>query len=73
MAAGAEVDEGRGRATRSAVSFAPRGCQAINPAAQICRLQGHQDSHLKRDLDRRRPSQKLRLNATTSGTVTPWR
>ena len=40
--------------------------QAVDPAAKIDRLDGHQDLHLGRDLEHHRASQKLRDSASTS-------
>ena len=47
--------------------------EAVHPAAEIRRLDRHEDPHLRRELDHRWPSQKLRLSATKSGTATPLR
>ena len=40
--------------------------QAVDPAAEIGRLDGDQDLHLGRDLEHHRASQKLRDSASTS-------
>jgi hypothetical protein len=45
--------------------------QAVNALAEISRLDGHQDAHLRRDLNHAPPARKLLVNATRSGAVTP--
>ena len=51
--------------------FSANTSQAIDPAAEVGRLDGHQDPHLGRDLQHHSLPQKLRLNAARSGASIP--
>jgi hypothetical protein len=39
---------------------------SLNAAAKICRLDRHEDLHLRRDLQHQSPTHKLRATAATS-------
>jgi hypothetical protein len=52
--------------------FLANAGQAVDPLAEVGRLDGHHDPHLRRDLDHGVGFQKLRLSAARSGIGTPF-
>ena len=61
----AEDEDGAGERVVPEGLLAEPG-QAVDPATKIDRLDGHQDLHLRRDLEHHRAFQKLRDSASTS-------
>ena len=52
--------------------FLANTSQAIDPTAEVSRLDGHQDPHLGRDLQHHSIPHKLRLSAARSGASMPF-